>query len=326
MSRVDEALQRAATNRTDGSGLDVAKSTTAGDAAEFLNEPFRDEPADPEVGRESALASTPVQPTRAAEAPSIRPVMQREPAGLPQFEHVDTQMAGKTVIDPDTAPIPREQYRRIGAALHHHREMTGLKVVMITSAAVGEGKTLTATNLALTLSESYQKKVLLIDADLRRPSVQKIFGIDDGPGLSESLMAIGGSGLAVHRLSRRLGVVIAGQPTSDPIAGLTSERMRRTLDEARDQFDWVIIDTPPVALLPDASLLSAMVDGVVFVIRANGPSYQLVQRAVDAVGRSKIVGIVLNHATIEAEGASADDYYEYYYTRSAVNASPVGAS
>jgi len=88
----------------------------------------------------------------------------------------------------------------------------------------------------------------------------------------------------------------------------------------------VIIDTPPVALLPDASLLSAMVDGVVFVIRANGPSYQLVQRAVDAVGRSKIVGIVLNHATIEAEGASADDYYEYYYTRSAVNASPVGAS
>src|SRR5262249_42317436 len=143
------------------------------------------------------------------------------------FQHVDARMAGKTVADPATSPVPREQYRRVGAALHHRRELTRLKVVMITSAAVGEGKTLTSTSLALTLSESYIKRVLLIDADLRRPSIQKVFRIDDGPGLSESLMSAGDRRLAVHRVSERLGVVIAGQPTSDPIAGLTSERMRR---------------------------------------------------------------------------------------------------
>src|SRR6478672_9244105 len=170
------------------------------------------------------------------------------------------------------SPISREQYRRLAATLHRHRELTGLKVLMVTSAAVGEGKTLTAANLALTLSESYKKKVLLIDADLRRPAVQKIFRLDDGPGLCEGLVGTGSRKMPVHRISPLLSVVTAGRPNNDPISRLTSDRMRRMLEEAREAFDWIIIDTPPVALLPDANLLGAMVDGAILVIRANGPS------------------------------------------------------
>jgi Mrp family chromosome partitioning ATPase len=132
-------------------------------------------------------------------------------------------------------------------------------------------------------------------------------------GLSEGLTAIDNAKLPVHRVSERLSILSAGRPTADPIARLTSERMRMLLDEARGAFEWVIIDTPPVALLPDANLLSAMVDGAILVIRANGTSYQLVQRAISAVGRTKILGTVLNRASgVGLTGG--DDYYDYYYS------------
>ena len=124
--------------------------------------------------------------------------------------------------------------------------LNGTKVVMVTSAVVGEGKTLTAANLALTLSQSYQKQVLLIDADLRRPSLQSVFGIRPGPGLTEGLSAGTERPVPVHQVSQRLGILQAGRPTSDPIAALTSDRMRRLIDEARETFDWIILDTPPV--------------------------------------------------------------------------------
>ena len=80
------------------------------------------------------------------------------------------------------------------------------------------------------------------------------------------------------------------------MAGLTSDRMRRVIDEAREAFDWVIVDTPPVGLLTDANLLASMVDGAVLVVKAEHTPYQLVQRAVDALGRNRILGVVLNRA------------------------------
>lgn len=317
MSRVDEALRRASQDGAPhtGSADDPGAGLTgAGDVAELSQERF---PAEVAEGQ----AAAPLRDQVAATAPIKADVV--SPSGpssngesdAPLLEHLDAQLAGKTVIDENTSPVSREQYRRLAAALHHHREVTGTRVVMITSAAVGEGKTLTAANLALTLSESYKKKVLLIDADLRRPAVQKIFRLVDGPGLSDGLLATSTRKMPVHRISPLLSVVTAGRPTTDPIAGLTSDRMRRMLEEAREAFEWIIIDTPPVALLPDANLLGAMVDGAILVIRANGPSYQLVQRAVDAIGREKIMGAVLNRAT-SAAGRGDDEYYHYYYSYS----------
>jgi Mrp family chromosome partitioning ATPase len=91
--------------------------------------------------------------------------------------------------------------------------------------------------------------------------------------------------------------------------------MRRVLDEAREAFDWIIIDTPPVALLPDANLLSAMVDGAVMVIKAGSTAYPLVKRAVEAITRPRILGVVLNQA--ESVGHESSYYHEYgsrYYS------------
>ena len=99
----------------------------------------------------------------------------------------------------------------------------------------------------------------------------------------------------------------------DPTAGLTSDRMRRLIAEARDVFDWVVIDTPPVALLSDANLLSAICDGVVFVVKAGTTPYELAKRAVDAIGRERILGVVLNRAQQSPHTAGYGyGYYDYY--------------
>jgi Mrp family chromosome partitioning ATPase len=106
-----------------------------------------------------------------------------------------------------------EQYRRLGAALHHHQLQSGARTLMVTSAVAAEGKTLTATNLALTLSHSYQRRVLLVDGDLRRPSVHEILRLPNMTGLSDSLRHPEKTGLRVHTISPYLSALTAGGPT-----------------------------------------------------------------------------------------------------------------
>jgi capsular exopolysaccharide synthesis family protein len=226
------------------------------------------------------------------------------------FERLDATLAQKIVVDRNIMPVSREQYRRLAATLHHAQEDAGLKVVMVASAVVGEGKTLTASNLALTFSESYKRSVLLIDGDFRRPALHVVFNIDAPYGLSEGLMSVVEQKMPLYRVSERLTILPAGKPSSDPMAGLTSGRMRRVIQEAREAFDWVIVDTPPVGLLPDANLLATMVDGAVLVVRANSTPYHQVVRAIDALDRERLLGVVLN--SVSSPSGSNHNYYAYY--------------
>jgi capsular exopolysaccharide synthesis family protein len=241
-----------------------------------------------------------------------------DPTSHDLFERLDATLAQKVVVDQKIMPVSREQYRRLAATLHHAQEDTGIKVVLVASAVVGEGKTLTASNLALTFSESYKRSVLLIDGDFRRPALHIVFNIDAPSGLSEGLMAVVEQKLPLYRVSQRLTILPAGKPSSDPMAGLTSGRMRRVIQEAREAFDWVIIDTPPVGLLPDANLLAAMVDGAVLVVRANATPYHQVVRAIDALDRDRLLGVVLNSAT-PPNGSHHNYYSDYHGARKAPN-------
>jgi capsular exopolysaccharide synthesis family protein len=210
--------------------------------------------------------------------------------------------------------VSREQYRRLAATLHDAQNNTGLRVVMVASAVAGEGKTLTASNLALTLSESYQKNVLLIDADLRKPTLHQVFTINSATGLTDGLEAANRAKLTVHQVSQRLAVLPAGRPTSDPMASLISDRMRQLIEEAKETFDWVILDTPPIVLLPDANLLAAMADAAILVIKAHSTPHELVKRATDAIGARRIIGTVLNQAVSgSAAGYGYGGYYHAYY-------------
>jgi capsular exopolysaccharide synthesis family protein len=218
----------------------------------------------------------------------------------------------KLVANPQLQPIAVEQYRRLAAILHHAQKERGIRRILVASALAEEGKTLTATNLALTLSESYKRRVLLIDADLRRPGVNLAFGIAKQAGLSEALAAERPEKLSVVKLSEHLSVLPAGHPNHDPMHGLTSLRMSQILDEASEMFDWVIVDSPPVGLLPDAKLLARMVDNVVFVVMAGRTPHGAIQRAIDALGRERVLGIVLNRVDPRSAAPGGYEYYRYY--------------
>ena len=153
-----------------------------------------------------------------------------------------------------------EQYRHLAAALHQAQEASGVKSVMVTSALPSEGKTLTAANVALTLSESYQRRVLVIDADLRRPRMHELFALPPGQGLSDSLSGSRGGRLPVHSVTPNLWVLSAGHAVVDPMSSLVSPAMKQLLDDASASFDWVVVDTPPIAILTDANLLAGMID------------------------------------------------------------------
>jgi capsular exopolysaccharide synthesis family protein len=215
---------------------------------------------------------------------------------------------GKLVVDPDISPVTVEQYRRLAGVLHDLQVRHGLKTLMVTSAAPQEGKTLTSVNLALTLSGSYKQRVLLIDADLRRPSVHHVFGIPNGAGVADIVTS--GGPMPLVAISPCLSVLTAGRRTSSAVAMLTSERIRAVVDDAAAQFDWVLLDTPPVALLPDAQLVARLTEGVLFVIAAGKTPYALVKHAVDELGVDRIVGTVLNQVDERVFG----EHYQSYYS------------
>jgi capsular exopolysaccharide synthesis family protein len=214
----------------------------------------------------------------------------------------------KLVIDERSRPAAVEQYRRLAAALHHSQRQFGTKVVMVASAVSGEGKSLSICNLALTLSHSYRRRVLLIDGDLRQPGLHEIFQLPVTTGLGEALRLSADRALPVFDVMPGLIVLPAGRPDPDPLGGLASERMGSIINEASTEFDWVLIDTPPVGLVPDAKLLAALADAVVLVIRAGQSPFVLVQQTIEALGAEKIIGVLLN----ATENASTRHQYGYY--------------
>jgi capsular exopolysaccharide synthesis family protein len=219
------------------------------------------------------------------------------------------EVEGKIVVDTETSPVSIEQYRRLAATLHQMQVQGGLKTLMVSSAMPRDGKTLTSTNLALTLSESYKRKVLLIDADLRKPSIHALFRLPNARGLADGLRSEASGTLPLIEVTSRLTVLPAGTPDRSPMAGLTSDRMGAILKEAAGRFDWVLIDTAPIGLIADAHLLARYADGVLMVIGAGSTDYAAVKKTVDELGRDRIVGVVLNRVHDEP---SSNDYYDYY--------------
>ena len=247
----------------------------------------------------------------AAAAEGPQPLLPVVPQAAPDAEgplSISSAWRDRLAIGPDGDPALVEQFRRLAGTLHHAHQNQGLRSVMVTSADPGDGKTLTAINLALVLAESYRYRVLLIDADLRRPSIANVVERASGTGLSEGLRAATPQKLALIQLTPRLTLLPAGGPTMNSIEVLVSPRMRQILDEATASFDWVILDAPPVGPTADARLLGEMAGGTLFVIRAGKSQHPEVAKAIEMLGRDQILGVVLN----DMEGTPSDDYYYGY--------------
>jgi capsular exopolysaccharide synthesis family protein len=233
----------------------------------------------------------------------VEPQERRSPKGL--FNGFNPKLAGMLVTGSQMDHATAEQYGRLAAVLHHAQTDRTIKTVMVTSAMAGEGKTLTALNLALTLSESYGRRVAFIDADLRCSRVHELLNVVRVTGLSEALEDDRQIQTRMLEVSPRLSVLLAGCSNLDPKGALTSARMGQILAEAAKTFDWVIVDTPPVVLLPDTDLLARMVDGAIVVVRAGRTTYDSVQRAIQTLDKKRVLGIVLN----DAQGSEALQYY-----------------
>ena len=226
---------------------------------------------------------------------------------------ISATMAGKVVSD-GTRHQWGQQYRRLAAALHQTRIRQGSKVVMITSGFPGEGKTLTTVNLAMTLSKAYRHRVLMIDADVRKPSLHEVFQVPNARGQRYGPDEGKESEVVLVQLTSSLWLLPAGPAEPDDVGITDREHLAQILREVSTRFDWILIDTPPTAVAPEASLLADVVDGVVFVVSAAQSPFGAVQRAVESIDPDKILGVVLNRA----DERSASYGYGYGYSDSDV--------
>ena len=203
-----------------------------------------------------------------------------------------------------------ESYRALRTSLLLSNLGTPPKVVMITSARPQEGKTTTSINTAVVLAQK-GTRVLLVDADLRRPSVHKTLGIGPRSGVSNVLT---GSATLEHAITRsailpNLFILPAGTPPPNPAELLASSNMRDLLLDLRDKYDHIVIDTPPTLSVTDAVVLSPRVDAIVLVIRSGQTTKQALRRSRDILMQvnARVTGVLLN-----AVDLSSPDYYYYY--------------
>jgi polysaccharide biosynthesis transport protein len=202
-----------------------------------------------------------------------------------------------------------EAYRTMRTAILLSRAEEPPRTMLFTSATHGEGKTATAVNSAIIFAQM-GVKVLLIDADLRRPQCHEVLGVDNAPGLSEMLTGLRESeALAQPTYTAGLFFLSSGATPPNPVELLGSRRMREVLLFLREHYEYILIDAPPVMPVSDAVLLSTMVDGVVLVIDGQQTSRQVVRdaRARLSYARAKILGTVLNRVDLRQGG------YAYYY-------------
>ncbi|BAM48145.1 CpsD/CapB family tyrosine-protein kinase [Amphibacillus xylanus] len=201
-----------------------------------------------------------------------------------------------------------EQFRTIRTNLQFTAVDDTLETMLVTSANPSEGKSLTIANLAIVFAQQ-EKKVLLVDADMRKPTVHYTFRIDNRRGLSSLL--VGEYELneaAIKSDVPNLDILPSGPIPPNPSELLGSNKMRRLIDEAKDQYDLVIFDTPPVLAVTDAQLLANFVDGSLLVIRSKQTDQESAIKAKELLepAKAKLLGAVLNDVQ-----TSKDQYYYY---------------
>ena len=313
MSRVDEALRRAeAMPIPPGPGVAVIERPAPRGERLSLEDYPREEL--------SPVDSTP-EPRRPTRTGSRAETSTALLADQTVSVRIGKAFQGRLAAIDAADPAAVEQYRRLAATLHHLQLEQGLRKLMVSSSVPCEGKTLTVVNLAMTLSESYGRRVLLIDADLRRPSIHHVFGISNRFGLCDALRTER-EDLAFAKVSPALWVLPAGSPGSNPMATLTSHRMERFLDEVSGSFDWILLDAPPAALMADAGVLARLIRAVILVISAGSTPYSTVERIVGELGREHIVGTVLNR--VEGTASAWSEYYRRNDSPATPNASSTG--
>jgi capsular exopolysaccharide synthesis family protein len=201
-----------------------------------------------------------------------------------------------------------EKFRFLAVRLRQLRQTRPLKKVLITSTIPQEGKSTVAANLACTLARRKQHKTLLLEGDLRRPTVSEKFGLGKVPGLSEWLRGESAS-MNLYRLdSLGLWVMPAGNAPENPLELMQSGKLSPLMEQLASWFEWIVIDSPPVLPLADTSIWARLADGILLVTRKSVTEKEQLQRGLEALETSKLLGALVNGST----DAAHSDYYQRY--------------
>jgi capsular exopolysaccharide synthesis family protein len=220
-------------------------------------------------------------------------------------------VARKIVTLSDPHSVPSEQYGFLAMNVRQRCGRTGSKVVAITSAAGGEGKTLTSINLAVMLSRTGPERVLLVECDLRRPWVHEYLGLSPSRGLATLLRRPDDPLEPYLATVGPLTVLPGGSPLSDALELLSSDQTRVLFHRLRARFQYVVADLPPIVPIADSKILVDLSDGVVVVVRANQTPRDLLAHALERIQSPKIWGAVLNGLEMKRYAYA----YEYYGRR-----------
>jgi receptor protein-tyrosine kinase len=208
---------------------------------------------------------------------------------------------------------PAEEFRTLRTRLNHLQTLQPLHTVVVTSPSPAEGKTFTATNLALAEAHLAESSVLLGDFDLRRPIIHNLLQIDRTPGLSDYLTGQCTFSQALRKIEgMNLYVLPAGTPVKNPLELLNMRQAKALFEELPRSFSWAIFDTPPLLFSADANLLATLADGTILVVKIGATTFDNVTRAMQSLCENNVLGIVAN-------GARASELYSkytYYYSKS----------
>ena len=212
------------------------------------------------------------------------------------------------VMEKAPKSIDAEAYRSLRSNIEYSSFDDEYRAIVVTSSVPGEGKSTTSGNLALSLAQS-GNKVLLVDCDMRKPSIHKKFKISNSKGLTELIRGRSSFDEVSYKYNENLTVITSGSKVPNPSELLASEVMNIFLQEARENFDYVVIDTPPVQLVTDAQILSSKADGTLLVVKAESTKKNQVASSVGLLRKvnATVMGTVLN-----AVKNTVEKKYNYY--------------
>ncbi|MBQ6851848.1 MAG: CpsD/CapB family tyrosine-protein kinase [Oscillospiraceae bacterium] len=223
----------------------------------------------------------------------------------------------RNILNKNSSFFVRESYKSLRTNIRFFQAVEGCRKFCITSSQAGEGKSITLLNLAITFAESGQK-VLLIDADLRRPSQARLLIEQASPGLSNVLAGHCTEEDAIRPSTYpNLDMLYSGEIPPNPSELLGSPRMKTMIDRLSEKYDYILIDTPPVGFVSDACLVAKTLDGMIFLVRQNRAEKELLSRCLQQVKNAgvRLMGFVLNGVTGDGTGKYKYNYrYKYKYS------------
>ncbi len=289
MSRIHQAIRRAEKEKAPEAVSRIEFNRNSFDPEYIIRKSKQRIQPEPPVMHEfgTRLAAEAVSEVEAAELVDLKPAR-----------------GSKIVTLSEPASLASRQFHLLKEKLLDIRQSKSLQTILVTSLSASEGKTLTAVNLALTLAQEIHQKVLLVDANLKNPVLNALLGLANPKGLVDVLLGeVSNSEVILRTRLSNFYVVLSGEVKEDSNPLLKSEALKDFLAYVKEQFDWVILDSPSVTPLAEVDLLTSSVDGILVVVGASQNTAQLISNCIRPLKNRNLLGFVLNGTRVPAKSA-----------------------